>query len=140
MVEDMSYRIVVDSCGEFTEKMKGDPHFVHVALRLNIEFVDDDTFDRLDFLKKMKASPNCPKSSCPSPEAYREAYDCGAEHLYAVTLSGELSGSCNSAELGRNLYLERSMYSIPALLRWDRRRLPLRSRSARKAGWILRRL
>lgn len=109
MVEDMSYRIVVDSCGEFTEKMKGDPHFVHVALRLNIdgeEFVDDDTFDRLDFLKKMKASPNCPKSSCPSPEAYREAYDCGAEHLYAVTLSGELSGSCNSAELGRNLYLE----------------------------------
>ena len=102
----MSYRIVVDSCGEFTEEMKRDPHFVHVALRLNIdgeEFVDDETFDRLDFLKKMKASPNCPKSSCPSPEAYREAYDCGAEHLYAVTLSAELSGSYNSAELGRSL-------------------------------------
>ena len=63
----MSYRIVVDSCGEFTEEMERDPHFVHVALRLNIdgeEFVDDETFDRLDFLKKMKASPNCPKSSC----------------------------------------------------------------------------
>lgn len=105
----MSYRIVVDSCGEFTEEMERDPHFVHVALRLNIdgeEFVDDETFDRLDFLKKMKASPNCPRSSCPSPEAYREAYDCGADHLYAVTLSAELSGSCNSAELGRSLYLE----------------------------------
>jgi len=109
MVWDMSYRIVVDSCGEFTEEMERDPHFVHVALRLNIdgeEFVDDETFDRLDFLKKMKASPNCPKSSCPSPEAYREAYDCGAEHLYAVTLSAELSGSFNSAELGKSLYLE----------------------------------
>lgn len=105
----MSYRVVVDSCGEFTEEMERDAHFVHVALRLNIdgeEFVDDETFDQLDFLKKMKASPNCPKSSCPSPEAYREAFDCKAEHLYAVTLSAELSGSYNSAELGRKLYLE----------------------------------
>ena len=105
----MSYRIVVDSCGEFTEEMKQDPHFVHAALRLDIdgeEFVDDETFDRLDFLKKMKASPNCGKSSCPSPEVYVEAFDCGAEHLYAVTLSAELSGSYNSAQLGRKLYLE----------------------------------
>ena len=105
----MSYRIVVDSCGEFTEEMKKDPHFVHAALHLEIdgeEFVDDDSFDRLDFLKKMAASPNCPKSSCPSPEVYREAFDCGADHLYAVTLSAELSGSYNSTVLGKNLYEE----------------------------------
>ncbi len=105
----MSYRIVVDSCGEFTEEMKKDSHFTHVALRLSVdgeEFVDDDTFDRLTFLKKMNASPNCPKSSCPSPETYLEAFDCGADHLYAVTLSAELSGSYNSAVLGQNLYLE----------------------------------
>lgn len=105
----MSYRIVVDSCGEFTEEMKKDPHFTHAALHLYIDgeqFIDDDSFDRLDFIKKMTASPNCPKSSCPSPEVYREAYDCGAEHLYAVTLSAELSGSYNSAELGKNMFLE----------------------------------
>lgn len=105
----MSYRIVVDSCGEFTEEMKQDSHFVHAALHLYVDgeqFVDDETFDRLDFIKKMKASPNCPKSSCPSPEVYREAFDCGAEHLYAVTLSAELSGSYNSAMTGRNMYLE----------------------------------
>lgn len=105
----MSYRIVVDSCGEFTEEMKKDPHFVHAPLHLYIDeeqFVDDDTFDRLDFLKKMNASPNCPKSSCPSPEVYREAFDCGADHLYAVTLSAELSGSYNSAVLGGGLFQE----------------------------------
>lgn len=105
----MSYRIVVDSCGEFTEEMKQDPHFVHAPLHLYVdgeEFVDDDSFDQMDFLTKMKGSPNCPKSSCPSPELYREAFDCGAEHLYAVTLSAELSGSYNSAVLGQNLYLE----------------------------------
>ena len=80
----INYRIVVDSCGEFTEDMKKNPHFAHAALHLSIDgeqFVDDETFDRLDFLAKMKESPNCPKSSCPSPEVYRAAFDCGAEHL-----------------------------------------------------------
>ena len=109
IVSDMSYRIVVDSCGEFTEEMERDPHFAHAALILSIDgeqFVDDETFDQLDFLKKMKASPNCPKSSCPSPELYRAAFDCGADHLYAVTLSAELSGSYNSAVLGGKLLQE----------------------------------
>ena len=57
----MSYRIVVDSCGEFTEEMKRDSHFVHAALHLYIDgeqFVDDESFPRLDFIKKMNASPN----------------------------------------------------------------------------------
>ena len=105
----MSYRIVVDSCGEFTEEMAKDSHFVHAALNLEIDgnhFVDDETFDRLRFLDLVEKSPNCPKSSCPSPEVYRSAFDCGADHLYAVTLSAELSGSYNSADLGQNLYLE----------------------------------
>lgn len=105
----MSYRIVVDSCGEFTEEMAKDSHFVHAALNLEIDgnhFVDDETFDRLRFLALVEKSPNCPKSSCPSPEVYRSAFDCGADHLYAVTLSAELSGSYNSAVLGQNLYLE----------------------------------
>ena len=105
----MSYRIVVDSCGEFTEEMAKDSHFVHAALNLEIDgnhFVDDETFDRLRFLDLVEESPNCPKSSCPSPEVYRSAFDCGADHLYAVTLSAELSGSYNSAVLGQNLYLE----------------------------------
>ena len=105
----MSYRIVVDSCGEFTEDMAKDSHFVHAALNLEIDgnhFVDDETFDRLRFLDLVEKSPNCPKSSCPSPEVYRSAFDCGADHLYAVTLSAELSGSYNSAVLGQNLYLE----------------------------------
>ena len=34
------------------------------------------------------------------------AFDCEAEHVYAVTLSAELSGSYNSAVLGKNLLQE----------------------------------
>ena len=67
---------------------------------------DDEHFNQADFLKKVAESPNCPKSSCPSPEVYRDAFDCGADHIYGVTLSAELSGSYNSAELGKKLYLE----------------------------------
>ena len=68
--------------------------------------IDDETFDQADFLKKVAASPECPKSACPSPERYMKAFDCDADHIYAVTLSAELSGSYNSAVLGRNLLEE----------------------------------
>ena len=105
----MSYKIIVDSCGELPERCKNDPHFESVPLSMQVDeylIVDDETFDQADFLKKVAESPNCPKSSCPSPERYMEAYSCEAEHVYAVTLSGNLSGSYNSAVLGKNLYHE----------------------------------
>lgn len=105
----MSYKIIVDSCGELPEKYKNDAHYESVPLSMQVDeflIVDDETFEQADFLKKVAESPNCPKSSCPSPERYMEAYDCDAEHVYAVTLSGNLSGSYNSAVLGKNLYHE----------------------------------
>lgn len=105
----MSYKIVVDSCGELTEEMKKDGHFENVALTLYVDeypIVDDETFDQADFLKRVAASPNCPKSACPSPDTYKRAFESGEEHLYAVTLSAELSGSYNSALVGKNLFLE----------------------------------
>ena len=105
----MSYKIIVDSCGELPERCKNDEHFESIPLSMQIDeylIVDDETFDQADFLKKMAESPNCPKSSCPSPERYMEAYRCDADHVYAVTLSGNLSGSYNSAVLGKNLYHE----------------------------------
>lgn len=103
------YKIVVDSCGELTEEMKQDGHFASVALELEVDgcrIVDDETFDQSDFLRRVKESPTGPKSSCPSPERYMSAYEGEAEHVYAVTLSAKLSGSYNSAVLGKNLYEE----------------------------------
>lgn len=105
----MSYKIIVDSCGELPERLKKDGHFQTVSLEIFVDdyhIVDDETFDQAEFLRRVRESPNCPKSTCPSPEQYVKAYDCGAEHVYAVTLSSQLSGSCNSAQLGKKLYLE----------------------------------
>ncbi len=105
----MNYRIVVDSCGELTKEMKESGIYETASLEIDVEdhhIVDDETFDQEKFLKIVAESSECPKSSCPSPERYMEAYCCDAERVYAVTLSAELSGSYNSAVLGKNLYHE----------------------------------
>lgn len=103
------YKIIIDSCGELTEELKADGHYESVPLEMEVNghrIVDDATFDQQDFLKKVKESPVGPKSSCPSPERYMEAFEGEAEHIYIVTLSKELSGSYNSAVLAKNLYEE----------------------------------
>lgn len=105
----MSYKIIVDSCGELTDDMKADGRFESAALSMEVggeHIIDDETFDQASFLSKVAASEECPKSSCPSPESYMKKYDCDADRVYAVTLSAELSGSYNSAELGKRLYEE----------------------------------
>ena len=105
----MEYIIVMDSCGEQTAAMKADECVVPAPLTLQVDdeqIVDDETFDQAAFLKKVAASPNCPKSACPSPDYYREAFSRAEKRAYAVTLSAELSGSYNSAALARDLILE----------------------------------
>ena len=105
----MSYKIIVDSCGELTDEMKASGFFETASLKIDVNghhIIDDETFDQAEFLKLVVASPDSPKSSCPSPERYMEGYRCDADHVYAVTLSAELSGSYNSAVLGKNLYHE----------------------------------
>ena len=105
----MSYKIIIDSCGELLNEWKEDEHFESVPLTLNVNgetIVDDETFNQKEFLDKVAACETCPKSACPSPERYMKAFDCDADHVYAVTLSAELSGSYNSAVLGRSLLQE----------------------------------
>ncbi|NCB92805.1 MAG: DegV family protein [Clostridia bacterium] len=106
----MSFKIILDSCGEMTPEMKSDDRFEAAALTLTVgteDIVDDETFDQASFLRKVAACQESPKSACPSPERYMRGFEGEADHLYAVTLSAELSGSYNSAMLGKNLALEK---------------------------------
>lgn len=105
----MSYKIIGDSCLDLTEELKKDPRFQMVPLTLQVDdnmVIDDETFDQRAFIKMVAASPNCPKTACPSPEAFKEAYECEAEDVYVITLSSHLSGTFNSAALGKELYEE----------------------------------
>ena len=105
----MGYKIIGDSCMDLTEKWKKDPHFQLVPLTLLVDdesIVDDSTFDQKSFLEKVSHSRKCPRSACPSPEGYKKAMEGPEEMVFVVTLSQHLSGSCNSARLGKEMYEE----------------------------------
>jgi DegV family protein with EDD domain len=92
-----------------TDEFKSSVNYESVPLGIQVDdyhILDDENFNQAEFLKKVAASPNCPKSSCPSPERYMAAYTCDFTNVYVITLSGALSGSYNSAVLAKNLYHE----------------------------------
>ena len=105
----MSFKIVVDSCCDLTSAMLRSGRFVRVPLTIRLGeqvIVDDDSFDQAGLLWQMKQSSQAPQTACPSPAQYLDAFDCGAEEIYVVTLSALLSGSHNSAAQARQLWLE----------------------------------
>ena len=105
----MSFKIVVDSCCDLSPQMLKDPCFVKVPLTIRSNgstFVDDEGFDQADLLWSMRQSEDAPSTSCPSPQAYLDAYRGGGEDVYVVTLSALLSGSHNSAVQGKLLLEE----------------------------------
>lgn len=105
----MTYKIIGDSCLDLTEEMKKDPHFQMVPLTLqvgDIQVIDDESFDQQSFLELVRSTEECPRTACPSPELFKEAYACDAENVFVITLSKNLSGSYNSAVLAKELYEE----------------------------------
>ena len=106
----MTYKIIGDSCLDLTEELKRDPRFQMVPLTLQVgaaQVVDDETFDQKAFIRMVKECPECPKTACPSPEIFKEAYEAAdAEAVFVITLSSHLSGSYNSAALAKQLYEE----------------------------------
>lgn len=110
----MSYRIIGDSCTDLTKEQRDTNEYYLVPLTLEVgedTFIDDATFNQKLFIEKMAAYPEAPKSACPAPEAYMELFE-GIDDVYVVTLSSQLSGSYNCAELARNLYLEQKEKNI----------------------------
>jgi DegV family protein with EDD domain len=104
----MSYRILCDSCTDFTSELRSDTHFEIIPLTLHVgkyDIVDDLTFDQSDFLQKVSATSECARSSCPTPLVFYSHF-CEADDIYIVTLSSHLSGSYNSGELAKKMYLE----------------------------------
>ena len=56
----MSYKIIVDSCGELSPEMKASGHFATASLAIDVDdyhVIDDETFNQKEFLEKVAASP-----------------------------------------------------------------------------------
>jgi len=101
----MKYKLVVDSCCELVPELVESLSAESVPLKMIVgdkEFVDDENLDVSDFINKMNSYKGQAKSSCPSPGEYAEKFT-GAETIFTVTLSSQLSGSYASALIGKDI-------------------------------------
>ena len=104
----MNIKILGDSCCDLTDDLRREMNVKLIPLTIHVDddsYIDDDTLDTKELLKKMKVSTNSPKTACPSPQEYIKEYE-GEESVFVVTLSSKLSGSYNSAVLAKNILLE----------------------------------
>lgn len=106
----MTWKIVADSGCDYRqlENPAFDTEFVSVPLTIQVAdkvFVDDANLDIDKMMETMYATSEASKSACPSPDDYLRAFE-GAKHIFVVTITGTLSGSHNSAQLAKNIYLE----------------------------------
>ncbi|MDO4478642.1 MAG: DegV family protein [Lachnospiraceae bacterium] len=105
----MGYKIVVDSGCEITEDMRAAADIAIVPLTLEIgteTITDDGAMSQQEIITRIAAASNCPKTACPSPEAYADKYAGEADRVYVVTLSAALSGSYASANVAKAMYEE----------------------------------
>lgn len=106
----MSWKIIVDSSCDLKQldNLAPNTQYKNVPLTLKVgdhEFIDDENLDTKKMLAEMYAYEDRVTSSCPSPNAYLEAFE-GADNIICMTISSKLSGSYNSCELAKSLYLE----------------------------------
>ncbi|MGT2926815.1 DegV family protein [Streptococcus cuniculipharyngis] len=106
----MTWKIVADSSCDFKQldQLAPDTTFERVPLTIQIGnniFVDDEGLDIPQMMETMYQTSAAAGSSCPSPEAFLQAYR-GADQVFVVTITGTLSGSHNSARLGMEMLRE----------------------------------
>lgn len=106
----MTWRIVSDSGCDFRElkDLALDTNFENVPLTIQVGqeiFIDNAELNIDLMMEKMYATSTASKSACPSPDDYLKAF-AGADNIFVVTITGTLSGSHNSAQVAKKLYLE----------------------------------
>ena len=106
----MTWKIVADSGCDYRtiENLAVDTLFESVPLTIQVGdeiFIDNDQLNIDEMMEKMYATSSASKSACPSPDDYMKAFN-GASNIFVVTITGTLSGSYNSAQVAKRLYLE----------------------------------
>ena len=97
-------RIVVDSSASLYALDGID--FAAVPLKIvtdEREYLDDGTLDAVEMATTLRTYKGKTSTSCPNIGDWLEAYE-GADEIYAITITGTLSGSCNAAQLAAEEY------------------------------------
>ena len=106
----MTWNIVSDSsCDLRMAAFESDRvRFETVPLRIQVgerEFLDNDDLVVPDLLDAMSQEKSASSTACPSPAAFARAFEAG-DCTVCFTISSNLSGTYNSAVMGREMVLE----------------------------------
>ena len=102
----MNYKIVADSASDILTL--GSVAFESAPLKIMTderEFVDNEKLDVAEMLTYLKGYKGRSHTACPSSGEFLEAFG-DAEHVFCITITSNLSGSCNSARVAAKMYLE----------------------------------
>ena len=115
----MKFKIVTDSSADI-KTLSGVP-FDSVPLKIitsEREYIDDSSLDVCEMLSDLKKYSGRSHTSCPSSGEYLEAFG-DAENIFCITITSNLSGSCNAANVAAKAYLadhpERNVWVIDSL-------------------------
>lgn len=101
----MKFKIVTDSSADI--KTLSDVPFDSVPLKIittEREYIDDSSLDVCEMLSDLKKYSGKSHTSCPSSGEYLEAFG-DAENIFCITITSNLSGSCNAANVAAKTYL-----------------------------------
>lgn len=106
----MKWKIIADSGCDYRslDNLAPDTEFVSVPLTIQVGetiYRDDAQLSIDQMMEEMYATTTASKSACPSPDDYMKSFE-GANNIVVVTITGTLSGSYNSAEIAKKIYLE----------------------------------
>ena len=106
----MKWKIIADSGCDYRslDNLAPDTEFVSVPLTIQVGetiYRDDAQLSIDQMMEEMYATVTASKSACPSPDDYMKSFE-GADNIVVVTITGTLSGSYNSAEIAKKIYLE----------------------------------
>ena len=103
----MKYKIIGDSCCDISSAYKCYDKVEKIPLTLSLdgkEYIDDETFNQLEFIEHVAKSKDYARSACPSPERFMRAYEGDYDCVFVITLSANLSGCYSSAMAGVDMY------------------------------------
>lgn len=104
----MRFGIITDSGCDLTDfSAIQDILYLRVPLTLRVgetEYVDDTSLDIKEFMESVQQSTSHTRSAAPSPAAWIEAFQ-QADEIFAITITSNLSGSNNSAQVAKDIIL-----------------------------------
>ena len=115
----MNYKVIADSSANLYNINRDD--FQSVPLHIMVadkDFVDDKDLNLVEMHQALSLHHGKTSTACPSSQEWMDAFD-DADVVFCVTITSNLSGSCNSAMVAASTYEsmfpERKVYVIDSL-------------------------